>query len=67
MNSSSARVCHLDVATLRRFIQITPASGGGGGGGGGYKSYTVYTIQLYIAIHYTSYATPLCPPTAASA
>ena len=63
MNSSSARVCHLDVATLRRFIQITPASGGGGG----YKSYTVYTIQLYIAIHYTSYATPLCPPTAASA
>ena len=31
-NSSSARACHLDVATLRRF---SPATGGGEGGGGG--------------------------------
>jgi len=31
LNSSSARTCHLDVATLRRF---SPATRGGGGRGG---------------------------------
>ena len=34
-NSSSARACHLDVATLRRF---SPATGGGGGTEAGTKS-----------------------------
>ena len=47
LNSSSACVCHLDVAALRRF---TPAAGWGGGGGG--QPVGVHTPSAAASVHH---------------